>query len=98
MDSVPGLKYARRIGDTYALKRYGARFMSAPLPTCTQHPQWSHEYWRCFVRHMATTDHHPVGTCKMGPYSDPYSVVDARFKVRGVQVRFQIEHTMYCRY
>ena len=26
----------------------------------------SNEYWECWIRHLATTDHHPVGTCKMG--------------------------------
>ncbi|KAF2637569.1 alcohol oxidase [Massarina eburnea CBS 473.64] len=42
------------------------------------------EQWEKFVRENATTCFHPAGTCKMGPSSDPGSVVDARLRVKGV--------------
>ncbi len=38
------------IGNSYAFKRYGAKFMTAPLPTCAYLGQGTHEYWRCFVK------------------------------------------------
>lgn len=37
------------------------------------------------IRNRADTQYHPVGTCKMGPDSDPAAVVDARLRVRGIQ-------------
>ena len=37
------------------------------------------------IRNRADTQYHPVGTCKMGPDSDPMAVVDAQLRVRGVQ-------------
>lgn len=38
-----------------------------------------------FLRTTCDTEYHPVGTCKMGPDSDPMAVVDAQLRVRGVQ-------------
>jgi choline dehydrogenase-like flavoprotein len=37
------------------------------------------------IRNRADTIYHPVGTCKMGPDSDPNAVVDQRLRVRGIK-------------
>lgn len=36
------------------------------------------------IRNRADTQYHPVGSCKMGPDSDPMAVVDAELRVRGI--------------
>jgi len=37
------------------------------------------------IRNRADTQYHPVGTCKMGPDSDPMAVVDAELRVKGIE-------------
>jgi len=37
------------------------------------------------IRNRADTQYHPVGTCKMGPDSDPASVVDEFLRVRSIE-------------
>ena len=38
-----------------------------------------------WVRQRGISIYHPVGTCAMGPDSDPLAVVDGRLRVRGVE-------------
>lgn len=45
----------------------------------------SDNYWKCYIAYMSTTIYHPVGTCKMGPSTDPEAVVDPRLRVYGVK-------------
>ena len=40
---------------------------------------------RDWIRRSSWTYHHPAGTCRMGPTSDPSAVVDAGGRVRGVE-------------
>lgn len=79
------MKLAKKIGDSPTFKKYGSKFYSYPLPTCRHYYPGSDAYWECWVRTLATSDHHPVGTCKMGPYHDDYAVVDNKFRVYGVK-------------
>ncbi|MFY0701674.1 MAG: GMC family oxidoreductase N-terminal domain-containing protein [Bermanella sp.] len=37
-----------------------------------------------YIRNHSDTEYHPVGTCKMGPDSDPMAVVDDKLKFKGI--------------
>jgi choline dehydrogenase len=43
------------------------------------------EQIKAFLRDHSDTEYHPVGTCKMGPSTDPLAVVDAQLQVHGLQ-------------
>lgn len=76
---VTALEEARRIAAQPALARYAGQeiFPGASLRTRAQ--------LETFVRATCATTYHPVGTCRMGPATDPMAVVDPLLRVHGLQ-------------
>jgi choline dehydrogenase-like flavoprotein len=75
--SIRGLKLAREIMRQKALQPFVAREI-LPGPDV----RTDEDYVAYCCRH-AKTDHHPVGTCRMGV--DPGAVVDSQLKFRGIE-------------
>jgi len=73
-----GLKLVRRMAQTPPLKDFVAA-ETAPGPEVQ-----SDAALDAYVRATAATAHHPLGTCKMGPDSDPMAVLTPELRVRGV--------------
>lgn len=66
-------------------EKYGVKPSGIVIPGCEPFPLYSFEYMRCMAQTLTATIFHPVGTCKMGRYDDPLTVVDARtMKVKKV--------------
>lgn len=80
-----GVKASLTFGETAAMKRFGARFHSRPVPGCKHLPLFTDQYWDCVIRQYTMTIYHMSGTAKMGPVSDPFAVVDNKLRVYGVQ-------------
>ena len=74
--SIRGLKLAREIMRQDALKPY---VLAERLPGPEVQTDADYESYAC--RH-AKTDHHPVGTCRMG--ADPAAVVDPMLRFNGI--------------
>lgn len=73
---LAGLKAARRLGETPALKPFIVREVR-PGPDVQ-----SDEALRAYLRESTATTWHPVGTCRMG--TDEMAVVDPELRVRGI--------------
>lgn len=80
-----GVKASLAFAETQAMKRFGARYYSKPVPNCKHYPLYTDEYWDCYVRQYTMTIYHMSGSCKMGPVTDPYAVVDPTLRVYGTQ-------------
>jgi choline dehydrogenase-like flavoprotein len=80
-----GIKYVLKLVQMEPYKSLGARLHSIPMPPCSHHHFMSDNYWRCVIRMMAFSIQHQVGTCKMGPVSDPNAVVSPELKVHGIK-------------
>ncbi|XP_077292861.1 glucose dehydrogenase [FAD, quinone]-like [Arctopsyche grandis] len=82
---VEGIKYAIKLSETNAFRSVGSKLHDKHFPTCYAHTFGSDDYWACAVRTLGSTLHHQIGTCKMGPVSDPEAVVDHELKVHGIK-------------
>lgn len=82
---VEGIKQAVKMGESEAFSRYNSKLLRRPFPACRHLDFGADEYWACVARQFTSNLHHQVGTCKMGPLSDPDAVVDPQLRVRGVK-------------
>lgn len=73
------------LSQTKAFQKYGSKLYDVPLKGCEMHEFNSDNYWECAIRLIATTLHHQVGTCKMGPKTDPMAVVDNKCRIHGIK-------------
>ncbi|KAK8374629.1 hypothetical protein O3P69_012537 [Scylla paramamosain] len=83
---VRGMKFSLKLASMPALRdEFEAKFHDRILPGCENYKPLSDEYLECYARTLTGTTYHPSGTCKMGPISDKYSVVDYMLKVHRVK-------------
>ena len=81
---VAGAEFAQRFVSTPTFKKYQLELIP-DRHNCGNYKLQTRDYLRCLAQHYAQTVWHFVGTCKMGPKSDPMAVVDSKLKVRGVK-------------
>ena len=82
---LEGIKFAQELINTEVMKAKEAKQRKIRIEGCESLEFDSTGYWECLLRHIGTTVYHPVGTCKMGPSSDPGAVVDPELRVYGVK-------------
>lgn len=73
-----GLALGQTIMEHEALAAFRGEMVAPTRPLSTS------AEWREYIRENLTTLFHPVGTCKMGPTSDPTAVVDHHLRVHNV--------------
>ncbi|XP_069700705.1 glucose dehydrogenase [FAD, quinone]-like [Periplaneta americana] len=81
---IEGAKFGFALSKTRRMQRLSARINHLKIAGCKNLDFLSDEYWKCAARHYTMTIYHPVGTCKMGPPTDPNAVVDPRLRVYGI--------------
>ena len=72
---LAAMKFVQRLASSAPLSEFFGELFS-PNPK---------EDWEKFARSSYTSYYHGVGTCKMGPASDPMAVVDQQLRVHGLE-------------
>ncbi|XP_055591501.1 glucose dehydrogenase [FAD, quinone]-like [Uranotaenia lowii] len=82
---VHGMKGAVAITSQKPFQDLGVKPYTTKPPGCEHLEFNSDEYWRCHAKTLTYVGYHFVGTCKMGPSTDPTAVVDHRLRVHGMR-------------
>ena len=82
---IEGIKAATKLMETDAMKEIDAKKQKLFVKSCENFVFDTRPYWECMMRNIGTSSYHPVGTCKMGPSSDPEAVVDPELRVYGIK-------------
>lgn len=80
-----GIKKMKKLLKTNIFRKHEAELVRIKIEECDKFTYDSDDYWRCYISYFTSTVYHPVGTCKMGPNSDPDAVVDSRLRVKRVK-------------
>jgi choline dehydrogenase-like flavoprotein len=82
---LEGIKATVGIMETDVMRGRDARRRKLFVNSCEELDFDTKSYWECMLRNIGTSSLHAVGTCKMGPSSDPEAVVDPKLKVHGIK-------------
>ena len=74
---------ANKLSKTKALNNKGIYLDTMPVLECKHFHFGTDSYWNSLSRIYMETSQHYSGSCKMGPSSDPSSVVGPHLKVCG---------------
>ena len=83
--TIEAVKIALALSKTEAFQQFGTKFYDKPFPGCESYTMFTDAYWGCWIKSYSVSLVHTVGTCKMGPDSDPTAVVDPTLKLRGIK-------------
>lgn len=81
---MKGINYLKKLYTARPFHGYNVKVEKAFLKNCNNIKN-EDSYYRCAIRNIATTVYHLGGSCKMGPKSDKFAVVDNELRVHGIE-------------
>ncbi|XP_018576576.1 glucose dehydrogenase [FAD, quinone] [Anoplophora glabripennis] len=83
---VEGIRIIQNLtsSDTLVTK-YGIRLQETTYGDCAELNDYdSDDFWKCALRYSTGPENHQASSCRMGPSSDEYAVVDNQLRVYGI--------------
>ncbi|VDI33911.1 Hypothetical predicted protein [Mytilus galloprovincialis] len=84
---VKVIRYMQEFANNSAWNSIGTTFIRQEECTsfCKAFTFDTDDYWKCMIRHYATSSNHQVSTCRMGALHDKTAVVDPYLRVKGIK-------------
>lgn len=83
---LDAVKWTIDLANTEALRPYNFTLVYSDGLACGRLGPGTDAYFKCAFRQTTGQLHHPAGTCKMGPQSDRFAVVDSKLRVSVIYI------------
>ena len=67
------------------MKSIGVTYVEQFIQQCSEFKRDSDDYWNCAIQWNTRPENHQTGSNRMGPRTDPTTVVNNRLKVHGIK-------------
>lgn len=83
---LDGIRFVQKLGNAKILKdKYEIVPKNMSYGDCNENYEAdSDEFWICAIKYSMEPENHQAGTCKMGPESDEFAVVNSKLQLHGV--------------
>ncbi|XP_075212015.1 glucose dehydrogenase [FAD, quinone]-like [Lycorma delicatula] len=81
---LKGIKFIKDYIKTDSMKSRNAFLLNIEYESCKDYEYGTDDYWICAMKQVGSTTYHPTSSCKMGPPTDQFAVVDSRLRVYGL--------------
>lgn len=85
IEMLKAVRFIQTLANSGVMKEKRAKVKPLVYPGCCHIDIDSDFYWACAFSQIVGSGYSPVGSCKMGPPTDPDAVVDPQLRVYGVK-------------
>ncbi|KAK9304106.1 hypothetical protein QLX08_004466 [Tetragonisca angustula] len=82
---IQGLRKIQQLSSSPAMKSIGVTYVEQFIQQCSEFKRDSDDYWNCAIQWNTRPENHQTGSNRMGPRTDPTTVVNNRLKVHGIK-------------
>ncbi|KAJ8921515.1 hypothetical protein NQ315_003133 [Exocentrus adspersus] len=83
---VDGIRIMQKVtGSDFLVSKYGLEYQNRTYGNCSETFEYdTDDYWKCAIRYSTGPENHQASSCRMGPSTDEFAVVDNQLRVYGI--------------
>ncbi|XP_043515903.1 glucose dehydrogenase [FAD, quinone]-like [Frieseomelitta varia] len=82
---IQGIRMVQKLSNSKTMKEIGVTYVDEYVEQCAGFEPDSDDFWNCVIQWNTRPENHQTGSNRMGPRTDPTTVVNNRLQVHGIK-------------